>query len=192
MTKKELRKIYLEKRAALSGEEVEGLSAQIVRRLTSEFDFIAGQNVSLFLTVREKNEVETKGLVKYLWNLGIKVFVPKICDKKLISVPFAPGTPLVKSAWGIFEPESNTGVTVNYDFIITPLLCADYSGNRVGYGKGFYDRFFTTVNPEALKIGVSLFPPVGAIEEVNEYDVPLDYLITPTESFGFPKSRSRK
>ena len=79
----------------------------------------------------------------------------------------------------------------NYDFVITPLLYADQFGNRVGYGKGFYDRFFSEINRNAVKIGVSFFPPNEEIDDVSDFDVPLNYLVTPTEVLSFGSFESK-
>ncbi|MGZ5197266.1 MAG: 5-formyltetrahydrofolate cyclo-ligase, partial [Kaistella sp.] len=61
----------------------------------------------------------------------------------------------------------------------------DRKGNRVGYGKGYYDGFFESVNPRAVKIGLNFFGPDEVIDDVWENDIPLDYLITPVEVLSF-------
>ncbi|MGZ5188250.1 MAG: 5-formyltetrahydrofolate cyclo-ligase, partial [Kaistella sp.] len=73
----------------------------------------------------------------------------------------------------------------DFDFVITPLLYCDRKGNRVGYGKGYYDGFFESVNSRALKIGLNFFGPDEVIDDVWENDIPLDYLITPVEVLSF-------
>ena len=116
----------------------------------------------------------------------MRVFVPKIVKGKLISIEINKETPLLKNSWGIKEPAGNDDCDIkDFDLIITPLLYSDQLGNRVGYGKGFYDRFFSEINPDAAKIGVSFFPPNETIEDVSAYDVPLNYLVTPTEVLSF-------
>jgi len=74
---------------------------------------------------------------------------------------------------------------IKFDIVITPLLYCDNQGNRVGYGKGFYDIFFSKIDRSTLKVGVSFFPPVALISDVSQQDVPLDYLVTPTEVLSF-------
>ena len=73
----------------------------------------------------------------------------------------------------------------DFDYVLTPLLYCDRSGNRVGYGKGFYDGFFETVNSKTLKIGLNFFGPNEIIDDIWKNDIPLDYLITPTEVLSF-------
>jgi 5-formyltetrahydrofolate cyclo-ligase len=60
-----------------------------------------------------------------------------------------------------------------------PLLIFDKQGNRVGYGKGFYDRFLQKCSPNALKVGICLEKPIEQIEDLNEFDVKMDVCITP-------------
>ena len=66
-----------------------------------------------------------------------------------------------------------------------PLLAYDTAGNRIGYGKGFYDNFLAECKADTLKIGLSFFPPEPLIEDVREDDIPLDYIVTPEDVFKF-------
>ena len=63
------------------------------------------------------------------------------------------------------------------DVVLVPLLCSDGQGYRVGYGKGFYDRFLVKCRPDCRKIGLSYFPPVDRIEDVTESDVKMDEVV---------------
>ena len=103
--------------------------------------------------------------------------MPKVKAGEMISVRLSKNTKLEKSSWGILEPISNENECSYFDYVITPLLYCDKSGNRIGYGKGFYDEFFAKINLNAKKIGVNFFPPIESIEDVFENDVKLDYLI---------------
>jgi 5-formyltetrahydrofolate cyclo-ligase len=64
------------------------------------------------------------------------------------------------------------------DVVFVPLLAYDKQGNRVGYGKGFYDKFLSLCKPEVVKIGLSFFEPEDLIDDVFENDVKLDYCVT--------------
>jgi 5-formyltetrahydrofolate cyclo-ligase len=84
------------------------------------------------------------------------------------------------------EPVSNqSSGEKNFDYVITPLLYCDRTGNRVGYGKGFYDGFFESLSQSSKKIGVNYFSPDETIDDIWEYDIALDYLVTPTEVLSF-------
>ena len=69
--------------------------------------------------------------------------------------------------------------------VFVPLLAFDEKGNRVGYGKGFYDKFLAECKPEILKIGVSFFEPENIIPDVLNTDIQLDLCITPTKVYNF-------
>ena len=71
------------------------------------------------------------------------------------------------------------------DVVFVPLLIFDLQGQRVGYGKGYYDRFLGQCKKEVIKIGLSFFEPVATIEDLNPYDIPLDYGVTPNGTFTF-------
>ena len=69
--------------------------------------------------------------------------------------------------------------------VLVPLLCFDRSGHRVGYGKGYYDRFLRKCRADCKKIGLSMFDPVDEITDAGESDVRLDLVITPTATVSF-------
>ena len=185
MLKKDLRKIYLEKRMTLSKDEVNFLSEKIFEKFILQFNIIENQKVSIFLPISKFNEINTLEFIKFLWSKKVNVFVPKIIDKDLISIKFTSETILIENSWGILEPLSNQNEETVFDYVITPLLYCDSFGNRVGYGKGFYDKFFQTINSDAKKIGVNYFAPTDIIDDISELDVKLDYLITPDEILSF-------
>ena len=185
MKKQDLRKKYLEKRKTLSTDEVLLLSEKITENFILQFNVIENQNVHIFLPIEKFNEIETKFFLEYFWSKNVNVFVPKIHQNKIISVRFSPETTLKENSWGILEPISNKNECSGFDFVITPLLYCDKKGNRIGYGKGFYDEFFKTINADAKKIGVNFFPPIDFIDDVSGFDVKLDYLVTPEETLSF-------
>lgn len=195
MKKNELREKYLKKRESLSQDEILALSGKIFNNFSESFTLKEHQKVHCFLSIPEKGEVDTQFFLNTFFKNNIRVLVPKIYRKKLISVEISSETPLLKNSWGIREPKSNedSGET-NFDFVITPLLYCDHQGNRVGYGKGFYDSFFENISPFSQKIGVNFFDPDEEIDDVWEGDIPLDYLVMPTAvlSFGATKSKSTK
>ncbi|MGZ5262691.1 MAG: 5-formyltetrahydrofolate cyclo-ligase [Kaistella sp.] len=186
MTKSEIRKKYLRQREALSQEMVLSLSQEIFKNFIEKFEVKKGQKIHCFLSIPEKGEVNTQLFLNEFFRNNIRVFVPKIFKNKLISVEITPDTPLLRNLWGIWEPDTNEDSgEKDFDFVITPMLYCDRKGNRVGYGKGYYDGFFESVNPRAVKIGLNFFGPDEVIDDVWENDIPLDYLITPVEVLSF-------
>ena len=169
----------------MSSTEVEDLSKSIFKQFLGAFDTSKVKNVHIFLPIKQKNEVSTWEFIEYFWKEGISVFVPKMAQNEIKTIQLKPDTPLKESGWGILEPEDYFVEDIKYDIVITPLLYCDNQGNRVGYGKGFYDMFFSKIDRNTLKVGVSFFPPAALISDVSEQDVPLDYLVTPTEVLSF-------
>jgi len=185
LTKKELRTIYKEKRMALSQDEVNFLSKKIFEQFVLQFNIIENQKVNIFLPIKKFNEIDTQFFIDYFFDKKGRVFVPKIQSEKMISVEIFPDSEFEINQWGIREPISNISSSVELDYVLTPLLYCDEFGNRVGYGKGFYDSFFMSDLKIHNKIGLNFFSPNEAIVDVFEKDIALDGLITPSEFVNF-------
>lgn len=185
MTKLEIRKLYLEKRKALSKDEVLNLSSLIYGTFFSWFQPLEDQKIHLFLSIEKFNEVDTSLFIKELFEENIRVFVPKIVHDKMESVEITAKTVFRKNKWDILEPNAPSTKINDFDLVITPLLYCDHQGNRVGYGKGFYDRFFAELGKNVTKVGINYFNPLEKIDDVDSFDIPLDYLVTPTEVLSF-------
>lgn len=195
MTKAELRKKYFQKRMLLSSKELQILSEAIIKNFILQFKPTENQKIHCFLPIEKFNEINTYPLINYCWDRGIKVFIPKIIGDDLIAVEYNENTVLKKNHWGILEPQTDDDSSEKYfDFIISPLLYCDEKGNRIGYGKGFYDNLFDSINLNCRKIGVSFYPPKEKIDDLRESDIPLDYLVTPISvlSFGIDTLKSIK
>ncbi|WP_333852548.1 5-formyltetrahydrofolate cyclo-ligase [Epilithonimonas sp.] len=185
LTKKELRSIYKEKRMALSQDEVNFLSKKIFDKFVLQFNIIENQKVSVFLPIEKFNEINTQIFIDYFFDKKVRVFVPKIQGEKMITVEIFHNSEFEINNWGIKEPISNIDANVELDYVLTPLLYCDQFGNRLGYGKGFYDYFFSTDLKILNKIGLNFFSPNEDIADVFEKDVALDGLITPIRYFDF-------
>ncbi|ROS14675.1 5-formyltetrahydrofolate cyclo-ligase [Chryseobacterium nakagawai] len=186
MLKAELRKKYMQKRKALSHDEAFLLSENIFQNFIDYFTPHAGQKVHVFVPIEKFNEIDTQIFINYFLGQNIRVYVPKVVEDKLINIEIFGNTAFVSNAWGISEPVSNEDSGEHsFHYVITPLLYCDRRGNRVGYGKGFYDALFQNISSETKKIGVNYFDPDDSIDDVWENDIPLDYLVTPTEVLSF-------
>lgn len=186
MLKAELRKKYMQKRKALSTDEAFLLSDDIFERFIAYFNPQASEKIHVFLPILSKKEINTQIFIDYFLERKIRVFVPKIVEGVLVNIEIFADTVFETSDWGIPEPVSNEDSGENdFQYVITPLLYCDGKGNRVGYGKGFYDGLFQSLSSGTKKIGVNYFDPDEYIDDVWENDVPLDYLVTPTEVLSF-------
>ncbi|HEY8562251.1 MAG TPA: 5-formyltetrahydrofolate cyclo-ligase [Pyrinomonadaceae bacterium] len=190
MLKSEFRKIYLEKRQELTPEDVKEKSLRVAERFFETFDLSKIDYLHSFLPIEKFNEIDTRLIFHRVWfeYANVETAVPRIDFEKdvLESLKFTPVTELVLNAWMIHEPSHNElFVCEKFDIVLVPLLAYDRVGNRVGYGKGYYDRFLKNCRSGCVKVGLSYFPPVEKIDDVNEFDVRLDYCLTPDETYKF-------
>lgn len=190
MTKAELRKKYLEKRKQISPGQVQKMSEEICNLVFTHFQ-LEGRYVSLFLPIERQNEINTYGIWEKAVKFGAKVAVPRsnfeTTDMKHIL--FETEDQLQLSPWGIPEPKKGRVVAADhFEIVFVPLLAVDKKGNRVGYGKGFYDKFLKKCSPKCQFIGLHLFGLEEKIEDVFEGDIPLHGCITPEGLIRFENS----
>ncbi len=189
MTKKELRSIYLEKRNLLTQEKNELISNQIKQQLFGSFIFDR-QKISLFLPIKNKNELDTYGIWNDLVYSNCEVYVPRWNQESntLTHYLFTDKVQLSINQYGIPEPITGQIIANKLlDVVLIPLLTFDKFGYRVGYGKGVYDRFLKECNENTLFIGLSQFDSVEIISDLDDFDIPLHYCITPNNVYQFEK-----
>lgn len=187
MTKKELRKKYKELRNNLSFDEIEDLSLQIANNAL-KLPIWNFENYHIFLTIHEHKEVQTDYLLHILNGKDKNVIVSKsdFENRTMNHILLTDNITIKKNEWNIPEPQNGFSVADNQiDVVFVPLLAYDVFGNRVGYGKGFYDLFLSKCKPNVVKIGLSFFDPEKLIEDVFTEDVRLDYCITPNTIVKF-------
>lgn len=189
MLKAELRKIYLAKNTSLSIIETAEHSKTIADHFFRHIDLANVKNLHTFLRIEKYNEVDTSAIYQKVWRdfPAIRTLAPRtnVATGEIESVAFGPATELHENKWGIPEPTGEaTADASEFDMVIVPLLCFDARGFRVGYGKGFYDKFLKKCREDCIKVGISHFPPVGKIDDVGAHDVRLDLCVTPEEVFA--------
>ncbi|HXG84103.1 MAG TPA: 5-formyltetrahydrofolate cyclo-ligase [Pyrinomonadaceae bacterium] len=184
MTKSELRKTYLFKQKNLSPFERIEKSRQISNLFFQSFDLSRIDFLHCFLPIEKFNEIDTKTIFQTIWRdfPRVETLVPRVNfqTNAIENIKFTAETKLVKNVWKIDEPAQSDSVeSGKIDLVLVPLLCFDGSGFRVGYGKGFYDGFLKDCRKDCLKIGLSYFAPVAEISDARNFDVKLDFCITP-------------
>lgn len=188
MTKDELRKKYKEKRLILSPREKEILSESIIQRALTHFQ-VAGKTISIFLPIDRQHEINTYILLEQAMNFGATVAIPKTNFQTLEMKHFVFESigQLEVNEHGIPEPKRGRIIAPDrFDMVFVPLLAVDKNGNRVGYGKGFYDRFLRRCSNHCLFIGLHYFElEAEPIEDVFPTDVKLHAVVTPTEIVRF-------
>ena len=185
MTKKFLRKIYTDKRANIPTSQFQELCKCIFDNLL-KLSIWDKDIYHIYLSIKSKNEVNTNDIITFMLNKNKRVIVPKISDKNLIHFEIDQNTMFTENKLGIREPIGKLSFDKSLiEIIIVPLLVFDKSGHRVGYGGGYYDKLMSNINNNVIKIGLSLFDPVDKISDINQRDIPLNYVITPTRTYGF-------
>ncbi len=142
----------------------------------------------IFLSIEENKEVDTLPLITLLQGKDKHVVIPKtLAGNSMENYLLTDSTIIKKSKWGIPEPVDGILVPEDkIDVVFVPLFAFDLQGNRVGYGKGYYDTFLRKCRKETIKIGLSLLgPEESTITDVHENDVTLDYCVTPQKTYAF-------
>ena len=186
MLKKELRKKYQEKRDLLSPFFISEKSISIANKILQlpvwRFEYF-----HLFLSIAKKKEVDTTPLITLLQARDKNIVIPKMDGiNTLRNYLLTDGTLLKENHLGVSEPVD--GIEVPEDklqVVFMPLLAFDANGNRVGYGKGYYDTFLKNCNEHGVKVGLSLFEAEEATDDLHEDGVPLNFCVTPEKIYGF-------
>ncbi|MEP7142172.1 MAG: 5-formyltetrahydrofolate cyclo-ligase [Ferruginibacter sp.] len=185
MKKEDIRALYKEKRVALPLHQ----KAKLDDLLLIQFQRLSIDIPSLLMTyspIKTLNEFDPQTITDYCYfkNPGQQLFYPVMVDGKrhpeIISVIVDDETTFKVNKYGIEEPVDGVDMyRTEIDLVIVPLLYFDKKGNRVGYGKGYYDRFLKQCRKDCIKIGFSYFDPVDLVDDINKFDVKLNYGITP-------------
>lgn len=185
MLKKELRKDYLHRRKALSQEFINVQSLTIANQLL-KLPVWNATYYHIFLSIASKKELDTTFILSILQGKDKSVVIPRMRGAALEHILLQENTRLQSTTWGVPEPLDGLEVpTDKIDIVFVPLLAYDLRGHRVGYGKGYYDRFLHECRPDTIKIGLSLFGPEDSISDIGEYDFPLDHCVTPDRVYSF-------
>jgi 5-formyltetrahydrofolate cyclo-ligase len=189
-TKDNLRQIYVYKRNELSEHEIKVKSEALSNVLFNHFQF-QGANLSCFLTMGQKKEIDTSLLIAhYQPNNSIYVPISDFTIGEMGHCRYVFGDEIKSNGYGIPEPihQNEFCLPENFDAVFVPLLASDTKGNRLGYGKGFYDRFLAQCPPSVLKIGLSFFEPIERIP-FETHDIALTHLVTPNHLYEFPTKK---
>ena len=187
MLKTELRKKYKLLRSQFSEHDIETMSLAIANQLL-QLPIWESTYFHVFLPIVEKKEVDTEFILHLLAGKDKDIVVSKsdFETTQMSHFLLTDSTTFQKNQYGISEPVAGLEVPVaKIDVVFVPLLAFDKLGNRVGYGKGFYDKFLMECNAETIKIGLSFFEAEDLIDDVWESDTKLDYCITPKTIYKF-------
>lgn len=189
MNKAELRIKYLKQRAALSALK-KSTSEDLALIQFQKLDIEIPSLVMTYAVIEKMNEFDPQLIIDYCYFKNPKqvLFYPVI-DKKtnsLQSVMVNDEAAFEINSFGVPEPVNALPISAQeIDMVIVPLLAFDIKGYRVGYGKGYYDRFLKQCRKDVIKVGFSFFDAEENIEDVNQYDIKLDYCINPERIYTF-------
>lgn len=191
MKKAAARKTFLAQRKQISLEKIAKLSQQIAKLFFANFDLQNIKTIHVFLPIKKRNEADTFHIINQLREYfpQIEILIPKanFINFSMENYLFHSTINFQENDWGILEPVGESPLSANHpiDLVFLPLIAFDKSGYRVGYGKGFYDRFLAKCSPQLIKVGLSIFEPIETIEDVNELDIKMDFCITPMQVYRF-------
>ncbi|MTI88758.1 MAG: 5-formyltetrahydrofolate cyclo-ligase [Balneolaceae bacterium] len=177
--KEELRREILASRDTIPEEVWKRKSDQLVSQLMETDLFLKAQKIHCYVSMNQRREVNTHSFIKKLLAADKEVYVPvtNFEDGTLSHVRLHSFDDLSPNIWGVLEPTDAEKVHIDvFDLIIVPMVAADKQGNRLGYGKGFYDRFLS--HTEGIKVGLVFERFVQKEIPTEDFDVKLDVLIT--------------
>ena len=186
-SKKELRVKYKNLRRAFSQELIEEKSMAIANALL-KLPIWDKNYFHIFLAITEHNEVDTELILHLLSGRDKNIIISKsdFDTREMTHFLLTDNTKIKKNEYNIPEPVDGIEVPANkIEVVFVPLLAFDLKGHRVGYGKGFYDKFLSQCTAETIKIGLSFFEAEEIISDVFENDIALNYCVTPQKSYTF-------
>ena len=182
--KKKLRIAHLASRDRINGPEALQLSSIIRNELRAHPLYLQADCISTYISVR--SEVSNHGGILRVIESGKTVCVPKVFgnDIRLFRIhnmaeDLAPGT------FGVLEPLPHCEeIPLDVPALhVIPGVVFDWHGNRIGYGKGYYDRYLAKLPPQAITVGLAFDSQVIDAIPSEATDVPLQYLVTPSHGW---------
>lgn len=168
----------LKRRASLDPYEVKNLSEIIFEKLK---EFELGSHVFVYLDFR--NEVQTRSIIKHLKDIGVKVYVSKMCmkERSMTLYEFESFDRLVTNNYGIAEPDETHKRLDDISILtssIIPGVAFDESMYRMGYGGGFYDRFLKAAPENMKRIALAFEIQIVKTTHPAEHDEKMDLILT--------------
>lgn len=185
--KERLRKLYKSKRARLSMDQKSQFSLEILYQFKVWLALRPQiMHFHIFLPMSHLHEVNTYIIKEFLDSSQRRVYTAVIgSGLEMQTVELEVETRYEPSKFGVPKPVFASEVSPEIlEVVLVPLLAFDRSGNRIGFGKGYYDAFLHKLSPEVIKMGLSYFSPEEQIPNEG-HDVQLNYCLTPTQIFEF-------
>ena len=191
MNKDKCRKQLLKKRKSQPLAYYQQQSDALVLALQQFVASFMPTAVHSFLPILKQREPNIWPFLQRLWEEEIPLYTSKIKGNNLQHVRLYAQTPLRVGAWSVPTPEQTEAISItalhqiDRLLVLVPLLAYDQKGYRIGYGKGYYDKFLRTI-PKGYSLGLSFDPPIDTIEP-ETHDISLKACLTPSKTYTFNK-----
>jgi 5-formyltetrahydrofolate cyclo-ligase len=181
MDKRAIRTHMLKCRSALLPEQVAQLSRLAQQRLMATELFSSAQSLALYSPIQ--NEIATSDIFITARHQGKQVYYPRVAKQGLHFVEIVSPRQLVAGAFGVLEPAADLEMSAQVpDLILIPGVVFDRRGHRLGYGRGFYDRYLAGCSNQAVRVGFCYSFQLCEALPVGAHDQSLDVLVTDTET----------
>lgn len=184
--KRRLRAAFLARRDALDPQRIAAWSITACARAQARI--AARRARTIFCYIATAREVGTRALIDALLGAGHTVLVPRLLDRTtMIAAAFPGWDALVPGPLGIPAPPSREAHAAPVDFVLTPGIAFGLDGSRLGFGAGYYDRWFAA-HPRACRVALAFECQLTAPLPTCDHDVAVDGIITECRSIAFRRA----
>ena len=173
--KQEIRKKYKSLRNEMSSQEVKEKSNQICQNFISSNLFQQAERIMAYAPLG--NEVDIRPVIEEGWRQQKRIVFPKVFGDTMRYFEISSFSQLKEGTFHVMEPVETNPVDWEEALVFVPGVAFDRQGNRMGYGKGYYDRFFEE-KTDCVKVGVAYELQVANHLPTEENDLPMEYLVT--------------
>ncbi|WP_298772601.1 5-formyltetrahydrofolate cyclo-ligase [uncultured Shewanella sp.] len=183
----DIRKAVRYKRRAIPSDLQHAMSLKASQLILSQAPMLKAKHVALYLS--QDGELDTQPLIEALWKKGIQTYLPRLhpfCSGHLLFLHFHANTSLVPNHFGILEPQLHVFDVMPIeaiDVMVTPLVAFDVNGQRIGMGGGYYDRTLANWRDVGSPVPMGYAHDCQQVHPIESqpWDIPLPYIITPTQ-----------
>lgn len=186
-TKAELRKAMLAARSLLTPAQVEEKSRRIIERLNEIEPLRQARVIMTYSAIR--NEVDLWPYLEESLGAGKTVLLPRVEGDKLLAVPFEGKDRCQINSLGIQEPCGSELAVEEIEAVLVPGVAFDKNGHRLGYGRGFYDRFLPGLSPWAFRCGIAYEFQIFASVFPEENDIPMHWIVSEQSEIAVQRKR---
>ena len=179
MTKETLRQVYRKRRAQLQASERQAATMRITE---ASLAVLEGRG-PVFVYVGVRAELDTLPLIRALLDASVEVAIPRIEQGAMVAARLRHLEELVEGPFGI--PTTTGAVLPHLDVCITPGVAFTRSGERLGQGGGYYDRFFVQ-HPNLWRIAPAFEVQIAPLLPTEPHDIPVDLILTEQGSWSLP------